>query len=258
MHILCLNIGNTHIYGGVFINEDLQLNFRYPSKNACTSDQLGLFLKAVLRENKVDAAKISGISMASVAPSLNYSVTAACIKYFNVTPLILKPGIKTGLKLHVKNPLEVGADRIANAVAATEHFPNKHVIVIDFGTATTLSVIAKDKEYLGGAIMPGLKVAMDSLHKSTEKLSPINIIHPKVVLGKTTEENIQSGLYYSQLGAIKEILEHLKHEVIFTQPPAVIATGGYAHLFEQEKVFTVVIPDLVLQGLRILFEKNRT
>lgn len=256
MKILCLNVGNTHIYGGVFFNNIIQLNFRYPSKNACTSDQLGLFLKSVLRENNIDTKQITGISLASVAPSLNYSVTAACIKYFNLNPLTLKPGIKTGIKLQVKNPLEVGADRIANAVAAIERFPNQNIIVIDFGTATTLSVISHNKEYLGGSIFPGLKVAMDSLHKSTEKLSPINIISPEKALGKTTEQNIQAGLYYSQLGAIKEIIYKVQQELKLSQSPTIIATGGYAHLFEQEKVFTLIIPDLVLQGLRILLEKN--
>ena len=255
--ILCLDIGNSHIFGGVFQQAQLKQRFRYSSQQVCTSDQFGLFLKTVLRENNIEPDAIQKIAISSVVPSLDYSITAACIKYFNINPLLLKAGIKTGLKLCVKNPLEVGADRIANAIAAADHFESKNVIVVDFGTATTVCVVNAKKEYLGGTIMPGIKIAMQSLHQHAAKLAPVDIVKPNQVLGKTTETNIQSGIYFSQLGSVKEIIRRLKNENFSNQELIVIATGGFAHLFEEEKIFTLIIPDLVLQGLRLVLEKNQ-
>ncbi len=255
--ILCLDIGNTHIYAGIFIDDEIKLRFRYPSVQTCTSDVLGLFLRDVLRENGFHPDDVDAISLCSVVPSLDYSVNSACRKYFNLTPLELKPGIKTGINLEVKNPLEVGADRIANAVAAVNHFPHKNIIVIDFGTATTICAINKDKAYLGGAIMPGLKVSMESLASSAAKLSTVDIVEPEHALGKSTQANIQAGIYYGQLGGIKAIIARLQETTFTKEPPVILATGGYAHLFAGKKLFSVSIPDLVLHGLRLIWEKNQ-
>ena len=254
--ILCLDVGNTHIYGGTFVNDEIALTFRYPSLSPCTSDTFGLFLKNVLRENHLQPEKVAAICISSVVPSLDYSITAACIKYFDINPVMLKPGIKTGLKLSIKNPLELGADRIANGIAATEQFPNKDLIIIDFGTATTVCAVSKDKAYLGGSILPGMKTSMQSLSANAEKLSSVDIIRPQMTLGKTTTANVQSGIYYGQLGAIKEITRRFRQEVFNNQPVLTIATGGYTHLFEQEQLFDVTVPDLVLQGLYKVWQKN--
>lgn len=254
--ILCLDVGNTHIFSGLFVDNEIKLRFRYPSQYPCTSDLLGLFLKNALRENGFDPSLVKAICLSSVVPSFDYSVVAACAKYFSLTPLELKPGIKTGLKLDIKNPLELGADRIANAVAALHHFPNKNIIVIDFGTATTVCAVSKQRVYLGGSILPGFKISMETLFQNTAKLSSVEIIRPEMALGKTTETNIQSGLYYGQLGAAKEIIHRYKTHVFNNEETVVLATGGYAQLFENENLFALNVPDLILHGLHLIWEKN--
>jgi type III pantothenate kinase len=255
--IICLDIGNTHIYGGVFINSDIKLRFRYPSSTHCTSDVFGLFLKDVLEKNQVDLNKLKGIVISSVVPALDYSVVAACKKYFSITPLELKPGIKTGLKLQIKNPLELGADRIANTIAAIHHFPKRNLFVVDFGTATTVCAISKEKAYIGGAILPGFKLSMAALSQNAAKLSAVDILLPDDLLGKTTEAQLQLGLYYGQLGAIKEITKKITLDAFQDEEPLLISTGGYAQLYENENYFAVNIPDLVLHGLRLVWEKNK-
>ena len=254
--ILCLDIGNTHIFAGLFADNAIQLRFRYPSKQPCSSDVFGLFLKNVLRENGFDPHNITGISLSSVVPSLDYSVVAACIKYFGITPLELKPGIKTGLNLDIKNSLELGADRIANAVASLQQFPNKNIVVVNFSTATTVCAISKQRTFLGGAILPGFKISMESLYQNTAKLASVEIVKPATALGKATDTNIQAGLYYGQLGAIKEIVAQYKTHVFDSDEAVVLATGDYAKLFEQENYFTTIVPDLILHGLYIIWGKN--
>lgn len=254
--ILCLDVGNTHIYGGVFSNEKIKVTFRYPSISPCTSDTFGLFLRQVLRENQCEPKEVSAIVISSVVPALDYSINSACIKYFNLNPLTLKPGIKTGLKIDLKNPLELGADRIANAVAATSLYPNQNLIVIDFGTASTVCALSKENVYLGGAILPGIKTSMESLSKNAAKLSIVDIVRPKHVLGKTTTTNVQSGIYFGHLGSIREIIQRMHSEVFADQASFIIATGGYSHLFEQEGLFDIIIPELVLQGLYRVWQKN--
>ncbi|PHQ81619.1 MAG: pantothenate kinase [Coxiella sp. (in: Bacteria)] len=254
--ILCLDIGNSHIFGGVFRDDALQCSFRYPATTPVTSDQFGLFLKGVIRENALDPSHIDDIAISSVVPSLEYSVNAACIKYFSITPLQLKPGIKTGIKLKIKNTHEIGADRIANAIAAVAHFPHKNVMIIDFGTATTVCAINANKEYLGGAIMPGIKISMDALHTHAARLAPVDIVIPTEVIGTTTESNIQSGLYYSQLGGVSMMIEQTCQTLFNKDKPIIIATGGYAHLFQNTPLFDVMIPDLALQGLRIMIKTH--
>src|SRR5688572_174328 len=153
--LLCLDVGNSHIYGGVFAQEILTLRFRHTSKSS-TSDEFGIFLKSVLRENHCSPNSINQIAICSVVPQLDYSLRSACFKYFSIEPFFLQAGVKTGLNIKYRNPVDVGADRIANAIAATHEFPEKNLIIIDFGTATTFCVINHQKAYLGGAILPGI------------------------------------------------------------------------------------------------------
>ncbi|HSW70571.1 MAG TPA: type III pantothenate kinase [Gammaproteobacteria bacterium] len=254
--ILCLDVGNSHIYGGVFEHDKLLLQFRYPSDLQCTSDQLGVFFKSILRENQLDPARIKQIAVCSVVPSLDYSLRASLIKYFSLQPFFLKAGVKTGLKIHYKNTHEVGADRIADSIAAMQLFPDKNIIVIDLGTATTFDIISKDHAYQGGVIIPGIHIAMKALNENTAKLPPVNILKPTGIIGQTTVSNIQAGLYYSHLGAMREIISMISREQFEKEKPVVIGTGGFANLFEAEDIFNVIIQDLVLQGLRLALQKN--
>lgn len=254
--ILCLDVGNSHIYGGVFEQDKLLLQFRYPSAAQFTSDQLGVFFRSVLRENQLDPANIKQIAVCSVVPSLEYSLRSSLVKYFSVEPFFLKAGVKTGLKINYKNTHEVGADRIADAIAASKLFPDKNLIVIDLGTATTFEVIAKDRSYLGGLIIPGIHIAMKALTDNTAQLPAVSILKPTTAIGQTTIANIQSGLYYGHLGAMREILRMIAKEQFGNEQPIVIGTGGFAYLFEDEGLFNVIVPDLVLQGLRLSLEKN--
>lgn len=254
--ILCLDVGNSHIYGGVFDQDKLMLQFRYPSGAHCTSDQLGVFFRSALRENNIDPSLIKQIGVCSVVPSLDYPIRSSLIKYFGMEPFFLKAGVKTGLKITYKNTHEIGADRIADGIAAMHQFPGKDLIVIDLGTATTFDIISKDRTYLGGVIIPGIHIAMRALNENTAKLPPVNIVKPEAIVGLTTITNIQSGLYYGHLGAMREILRMITQEQFQGVKPMVLGTGGFAHLFEDEDIFNVIVPDLVLQGIRLALTKN--
>ena len=255
--ILCLDVGNSHIFGGVFANNVTQLRFRYSSEKVGTSDQLGLFFRQVLRENGIDPSGIQSIALSSVVPSIDYSIIAACIKYFSIEPFLLKAGVKTGLKINIINPAELGADLIATAIGAIEQFPQRDLIVLDLGTAITMSAILADKTFLGCVIMPGMKTAVTALAQKAAKLPVVDIIRLEKTHIRNSVQSIQTGIYFGQLGAIKEIIARLKQEHFAGKQPLVLATGGFAHLFDQQHLFTVNIPDLVLHGLRIAMQKNQ-
>lgn len=254
--ILCLDVGNSQIYGGVFNRDEIQVRFRYNSNLGSTSDQLGVFLRNVLRENDIDIAQIERIAICSVVPHMDYSLRSACVKYFNIEPFLLQAGKKTGLKIQYRNPLEVGSDRIANAIAATHLFPKQNLIIADFGTATTLCAISANKEYLGGVILAGMRLSMEALEKNTAKLRPVEIITPQTVLGRSTAESIQIGLYHSQIATIRSLSQEIKTQYWPQEECLLIGTGGFAHLFSQGKLFDHILPDLVLQGLRIALDIN--
>ena len=248
--MLCLDVGNSHIYGGVFQNEEIKLRFRHASKES-TSDEIGLFLKQVLRENACDPEAITHIAIGSVVPQLDYSLRSACIKYFSMEPFFLQAGVKTGLNIQYRNPVEVGADRIADAIAAIHRFPEQPLVIIDFGTATTLCVVNAKKAYLGGAILPGLRLSMDALSNNTAKLPAVDIVRMQSVVGRSTVESIQSGVYFGALGAVRELIQQVKKQHFPEEKLLVLATGGFAGLFDQEKIFDHIFPDLVLEGLRL-------
>jgi len=254
--LLCIDVGNTHIHGGIYDSEKLSFQFRYPSKTFCTSDELGIFLKNYLREMEIEPNRIHQVAVCSVVPSLDYSIRSAFIKYFALEPFILQAGVKTGLQIKCKNPLEVGTDRIANAIAAIHQFPQKNIIVVDLGTATTVEIITSNSVFLGGAILPGLQMQMRALNENTAKLPPVPIVKAHTALGQCTLSSIQSGLYYGHKGAIKEMLSTITAEVFHETAPIIIGTGGFAHLFEQDNLFNVLCSDLVLQGLRVAYYKN--
>lgn len=254
--LLCLDVGNSQIFAGLFENQKLILTFRYDSRHRFTSDQFGVFIRSLLREKEIDPMAISHIGMASVVPELDYSIRAGCIKYLDQDPFVLQAGVKTGLKIKYRNPIEVGSDRIANALAAVQQFPNQNIVVVSLGTATTICCISKDKCYLGGAIFPGFSVSMGALQSSTSKLQSVSIARPNEVIGQSTYSAIQSGLYFSQLGAIREFIQQISKREFAYQAPCVIGTGGFCHLFEKEDLFDLTVPDLVLHGIRLAHELN--
>ena len=257
---LCLDVGNTHIFGGVFIDGVINFRFRYDTKQTHTSDQMGLFFRDVLLANGVDSKKVTDIAISSVVPGLNYTVRAACIKYFAIEPLFLQTGVKTGLKIKMKNPTDVGADLIAGAMGAVAAYPKHNLLIMDLGTATTVAVVNQDKEYLGTVIMPGIKTSMDALKNNTAQLPSVSIEKPDAVLGKSTRQSIQIGLYYTQYAALKELSSRIKQEYFANSSNiVVIGTGGFAGLFDQQfKLFDQINSDLVLEGLFTCLSKNRS
>lgn len=256
--ILALDVGNSQIFGGLFDKDKMILSFRKNSKGGSSSDEFGIFLRSAIRENGADPEKVTDIAICTVVPEVLYSLKGACKKYFNLNPFVLQAGVKTGLKIKYRNPLEVGADRIANAIACTFLHPNKNMIIVDLGTATTFCAISKEKEYLGGSIIAGLRISMEALESRTSKLPAVEIMAMSEALGKSTVESIQSGLYFGHLGQMREIINQIKKECFKNEEVLIIGTGGFSHLFEKEKIFEQIIPDLVLKGLLIANQMNKS
>lgn len=255
--VLTLDIGNTQISGGVFLDDDLILQFRHTTAHYTSSDELGVFMRSVFRENGLDSKEVTDIVCCSVVPSLNYPLTSACIKYFDIDPLLVKPGIKTGLQLKYANPREIGADRIAAAIGAAAYYHDSDIIIVDMGTATTVDILTAKREFLGGVIMAGVNMSMQALSQGTAQLPNVEIAHPARACGASTAEAIQSGLYYGALGGIKELISAYTREVFDGRKPMVIGTGGFSHLFQEEGIFNVVIPSLIFDGLHCALQMNK-
>jgi type III pantothenate kinase len=255
--ILTIDIGNTTIQGCLFEENKNILTFRKSTNPNFSSDEIGMFLRNVILLNGFDYKKIKFISCCSVVPSLNHSIANAFKKYFNIDGLFVQSGIKTGLKLKYSNPKEIGADRISASIGASVLFPNKNLIVVDMGTATTIDVITKQGEYLGGAILPGIKMSVTSLATGTAKLPTVEILKPSKVCGSSTIEAIQSGIYFSQVGAIKQFIENFQKQIFDGEKPIVVATGGFSKLFESENIFEAIVSDLVHIGLLKILELNK-
>lgn len=257
--LLCLDVGNTHIYGGLFAHakSPLKFPFRYPSRTSFTSDELGLFLKTYLREMGILPDQITDIAICSVVPSLDYSIRSAFLKYFGKDPFILDPISQKVIRIQYDNPQEMGADRIANAIAARHLFPKQHCIIVDLGSATTFEVVSNQGVCLGGAIIPGLQMQMRALNEYTANLPPVRIQKMPSALGHATQANIQSGLYHGHLGAIQAIIRSIKDSQFPEQSPVILGTGGFASLYEQSGIFSVIIADLVLQGLQHAYADSK-
>ena len=254
--LLCLDVGNSQIYGGLFEDDLLRVQFRRTSQLRSSSDELGVFFRSVLRENNVNPDEISRVAICCVVPDLLYSLRACCQKYFGLDPLVLRPGIRTGLKIAYRDPKEVGADRIADAVGAVTMFPDRNLIVADFGTATTICAITRYKEFLGGNIIPGVRLSMEALEERTAQLPAVEILPPRTALGRSTVESIQSGLYWSNVGMVRELIGRITTEEFSDEAPVVIGTGGFAQLFNREELFDHVVPDLILAGLQEIVRLN--
>lgn len=254
---LCIDLGNSNLYAGVYDkNESILLRFRKASSQGASADEYGIFLKAALRENGIEPSRIGRIGICSVVPDAVYSMRRACTKYFDCEPFLLKAGVKTGLKIAYRNPAEVGADRIANAVAASRRYPDKDCIVVDFGTATTFDVLSADKTYLGGAIAPGLRISMEALEQNTARLPSVEILKPEHAVGRSTVESIQSGLFYGHRGMIREVVERISDECFGGKKAIVLGTGGFSVLFNEDPLFDAILTDLVLEGLKAAMDMN--
>lgn len=247
--ILTLDVGNSQIFGGVFDHHELTLRFRKPTTTSTSSDELGLFLRGVLRENGADPSRVEQVAVCSVVPEIIYAVRSCCRKYFGLDPFILQPGVKTGLKIRYRNPLELGPDRIANAIGATHLYPDRHLIIVDFGTATTFGVVRAGRDYLGGIILPGLRISMEALETNTARLPTVEIVPPTELVGRSTVECIQSGLYFGNLAMVHALTRDIRERAFGGEPALVIGTGGFSRLFARENVFDVLLPDLILIGL---------
>jgi type III pantothenate kinase len=255
---LCLDVGNTHLCGGIFdTNHNLLLQFRYNTSHIGSSDQLGIFLVTILKEHNINVNQIKRIGVASVVPSVDYSISSACIKYLKKEAMFLQSGIKTGIQVSTHNPNEVGSDLIAGVMAAKYLYPNQNILIFDLGTATTCCYLKANGEFVGASIAPGIKLMAQSLQSGTAKLFGVDITTPNIAIGKNTKNAIQSGIFYSQLGLIKELITATINEYqLNIAKPLVIGTGGFAHLFNEAQVFDFIIPELVLIGIRQMLELN--
>src|SRR3954470_4481482 len=254
--LLCLDIGNTQIHGGVF-DGGLRGQFRKTTHPLGSSDEFGVFFTTVLRENGIDPTAIKRVAICSVVPPALYPIRSACLKYFQSDPFVLQAGVKTGLKVRYRNPHEVGADRIAGAIGATQRRPASNIIVVDCGTATTCDVVTAEGDYLGGAILPGIGMSVEALAGKTAKLPSVEITRPANALGRSTVESIQAGIFHGHVGAVRQLVAELSREAFAGERPRVIGTGGFARLLEAEKLFDEIVPELVLLGLKHAEEMNR-
>lgn len=254
--ILTIDVGNSSTEFGLFDGDNLVFNFRRTTSITTSSDEIGIFMRSVLRENGFDYREINRVGCCSVVPPVNYSLSSACSKYLNCEPLFIQAGIKTGLKLRYSNPKEIGADLIAAAMGAVERFPEKNLVIIDMGTATTAELVSKDREFLGGVIMPGLKISVDALASGTANLTSVEIARPEHVYGTSTTEAIQAGLYYGTEGAVKEFCHLFKKNVFHGEETFVIGTGGFSKNFADCNLFDEIVPALVLSGVKRAIEIN--
>lgn len=254
--ILAIDVGNTQVLCGLFKEDKIVHRFRKVSVPGTSSDELGLFLKSAIRENGFNPEEVRRIGCCSVVPAINHSLGSACLKYFKTDPFFLRSGTRTGLKIRYNNPKDVGADRIANAIGGSSLYPDRNLVIIDLGTATTFDVVTADKTYLGGAIVPGIKISMLALESGTARLPSVEIIKPEKTCGASTIENIQSGLYFGQVGIMREMVHRLTEECFGNKKPLVIGTGGFSRLFEDQGIFDEIEPDLVLQGMKIALDLN--
>ncbi len=253
--LLALDVGNTNIALGTFCGPNIVSHWRIGTHKTGTSDEYGILLRNLINARDIDIGTITGAIISCVVPTLIDPLKGALKEYFGVTPIIVGPGIKTGMPILYQNPKEVGADRIVNAVAAYNKY-HTGVIVVDFGTATTFDCISDKGEYMGGVIAPGLQISSEALFEAASKLPRVEIARPKSVIGKTTVESIQSGLVFGYAGLVDGIVERLLREM----PPGtrVVSTGGLAELIAKESKAIEEVDDfLTLQGLRLIYEWNK-
>lgn len=253
--ILVIDVGNTNITFGVYEGRMLKTTFRMMTKLPRTSDEYGISLREMLRTNQIEKNDIEGTIIASVVPNVMHALTGAITRYIGKEPLIVGPGVKTGIKITSDNPREIGSDRIVDAVAAYELYGGP-ILVLDFGTATTYDLVTEDGCFDAGITAPGIRISAKALWEDTAKLPEIEIKKPKSILAKETISSMQAGLVYGQIGQAEYIINQVKKETGYDNLK-VVATGGLGRIIADETdTIQIYNRDLTLEGLRIIYEKN--
>lgn len=254
--LLTLDVGNTNMTVGLFEGKELKSTFRIMTQAKKTSDEYGMVLTELIIRQGVKLKDIDGTIIATVVPNTTHSLVNAIKKYIHCTPLIVGPGIKTGIMIDIPNPKEMGADRIADAVAAYEKYGGP-VFVLDFGTATTYDLVTADGRLTVGITSPGIRICASALWEQTAKLPEIEIVKPKSILAKDTITSMQAGLVYGQIGQTEYIINRVKEETGL-KDLKVVATGGLGRMISDETdMIEVYDKQLTLEGLRIIYDKNR-
>lgn len=254
--LLAIDIGNTNIKYAVFDDNKLVASFRVASHLKKTADEYGSVLTNLMSNSGIKLTDINGVILSSVIPSLNYTICHMCEYFFNVRPIVIGPGVKTGLNIKAENPREVGADIIVNSVAAYRKYGGP-VVVIDFGTATTFDVITQKGELIGVIIAPGIKTALESLVSKTAQLPMIELVAPKSVIAKTTETAMQAGVVFGFAGLVEKIIGKIKKE-LGVEELFVVATGGMGKIIKDEiSCINIVDRTLTLEGLKIIYDLNK-
>lgn len=257
--LLAIDVGNTNIVFGVYEGKKLINDWRISTDRNKTSDEYGILFEQILKYHGLYPKDVDDVIISSVVPPIMHTLITMSIKYFGKKPMLIEPGIKTGINIKYDDPRELGADRIVNAVAAYSKYGGP-LIIVDFGTAITFCVISKNGDYLGGAIAPGIKISSEALFSRTSKLPKVELVKPKNVIGKNTVNSIQSGLIYGYVGLVDYIIERIMEEIKDQEGVVenIIATGGFASLIGTESRYINRIDKLLtLEGLRIIYEKNK-
>ena len=255
--LLAIDVGNTNIVLGVFEGRELVYSWRLTTIRERTADELGILVRDLCEHHGIKRDQISGIVLASVVPQLTFPLQVMAVKYFERTPLLFEPAVNGGMPILYDNPAEVGADRVVNALAALDQWGvGKPIIVVDFGTATTFDAISAKGEYLGGVICPGPQISADALFQRAARLPRVDVRKPCQLIGRTTVEAIESGLYYGYVGLVDGLVRRMRDEL--GTNALCVATGGLAGIIAPEvSLIEHVDQDLTLQGLRMVWERNR-
>ncbi|RYM04877.1 type III pantothenate kinase [Sporolactobacillus sp. THM7-7] len=253
--IFVCDVGNTNIVTGVFDSGNLKYQWRISTDRDKTEDEFAIIIDNLFHGCGLSFADFNGVAISSVVPSIMFALERMCEKYFHVRPLIVGPGIKTGLNLKYDNPKEIGADLIVNSVAAVRDY-EAPIIVIDFGTATTYSYIDEHENYIGGAISPGITISTEALYERASKLPRIEIVKPPHMVGRNTIHAMQSGVFFGYVSQVEGMVARLKEQA--KKEPVVVATGGLCSLISSETaVIDHVDPSLTLRGLYYVYRRNK-
>jgi type III pantothenate kinase len=253
--LLAVDIGNTNITFGVFEGEELHATWRMATSVNQMADEYAALLLNLLHYQGLDPSDIKEIALCCVVPPLVATFEELFQRYFHISPLVVEPGIKTGVRIRQDNPREVGPDRIANAAAA-HHLYGGPVIITDLGTATTFDVVSKEGDHLGGVIATGIGTAAEALYTRAAALPRVELVHPKKAIGTNTIAAMQSGLIFGYVGLVEGIVARIQREL--EEKARVVATGGYAELIAREtSVIDRVNPDITLIGLRLIYQMNK-